>query len=76
MASVEAFRDEALANVYDKARDEYGVEDPDALIDDFIATYEKWDALVSEVDREDEEALAELAMQEIYNKLPADYGIY
>ena len=76
MASVEAFRNEALANVYDKARDEYGVEDPEALIDDFIATYEKWDALISEVDREDEEALAELAMQEIYNKLPADYGIY
>ncbi|NYT72490.1 C4-dicarboxylate TRAP transporter substrate-binding protein [Halomonas sp. QX-2] len=76
MASVEAFRNEALANVYDKARDEYGVEDPEALIDDFIATYEKWDALISEIDREDEEALAELAMQEIYNKLPADYGIY
>ncbi|WP_372373658.1 C4-dicarboxylate TRAP transporter substrate-binding protein [Vreelandella venusta] len=76
MASVEAFRDEALANVYDKARDEYGVEDPEALIDDFIATYEKWDALISDVDREDEEALAELAMEEIYNKLPADYGIY
>lgn len=76
MASVEAFRNEALANVYDKARDEYGVEDSEALIDDFIATYEKWDALISEVDREDEEALAELAMQEIYNKLPADYGIY
>ena len=76
MASVEAFRDEALANVYDKARDEYGVEDPEALIDDFIVTYEKWDALISEVDREDEEALAELAMEEIYNTLPADYGIY
>ena len=76
MASVEAFRDEALANVYDKARDEYGVEDPEALIDDFIATYEKWDALISEIDREDEAALAELAMDEIYNKLPADYGIY
>ncbi|TVP43473.1 MAG: C4-dicarboxylate ABC transporter substrate-binding protein [Halomonas sp.] len=76
MASVEAFRDEALANVYDKARDEYGVEDPEALIDDFLATYEKWETLVSEVDREDEDALAELAMEEIFNKLPADYGIY
>ncbi|MBT2771508.1 C4-dicarboxylate TRAP transporter substrate-binding protein [Halomonas sp. ISL-60] len=76
MASVEAFRDEALANVYDKARDEYGVEDPEALIDDFIATYAKWDALLSDVDREDEDALAKLAMEEIYNKLPADYGIY
>jgi len=76
MASVEAFRDEALANVYDKARDEYGVEDPEALIDDFLATYEKWEIVVSEVDREDEDALAELAMEEIFNKLPADYGIY
>ncbi|GGC77571.1 C4-dicarboxylate TRAP transporter substrate-binding protein [Vreelandella lutescens] len=76
MASVEAFRNEALTNVYDKARDEYGVEDPEALIDDFIATYEKWQALVSEVDREDEQALAELAMEEIFNKLPTDYGIY
>ncbi|MGJ7462122.1 C4-dicarboxylate TRAP transporter substrate-binding protein [Halomonas sp. MA07-2] len=76
MASVEAFRDEAILNVYDRARDEYGVEDPEALIDDFLATYEKWEELVSSVDREDEEALAELAMVEIFNKLPADYGIY
>lgn len=76
MASVVAFRDEALANVYDKARDQYGVEDPEALIDDFLTTYEKWESLLSDVDRNDEGALAELAMQEIYNKLPADYGIY
>jgi len=76
MASVEAFRNEALLKVYDKARDEYGVQDPVALIDDFLATYEKWENLISKVDREDEEALAELAMKEIFNKLPADYGIY
>ncbi|ATH78036.1 C4-dicarboxylate ABC transporter substrate-binding protein [Vreelandella venusta] len=76
MASVEAFRDAALSNVYDKARDEYGIEEPETLIDDFIATYEKWQALVSEVDRKDEQALAALAMEEIFNKLPADYGIY
>ncbi|PAU79429.1 C4-dicarboxylate TRAP transporter substrate-binding protein [Halomonas salipaludis] len=76
LASAENFRDEALSNVYDRARDEYGVEDPEALIDDFLATYEKWEELISNVDREDEEALAELAMEEIFNKLPADYGIY
>lgn len=76
MASVEAFREEALANVYNKARDEFGVEEPEALIDDFMATYDKWEALLSNVDREDEAALAELAMEEIFNKLPADYGIY
>ena len=76
MASVEKFREEALLNVYDKAGEEFGVEDPEALIDGFIATYNKWEDLVGTVDREDEEALAELAIKEIYNKLPAGYGIY
>ncbi|WP_249978637.1 C4-dicarboxylate TRAP transporter substrate-binding protein [Vreelandella olivaria] len=76
MASVDAFRNAALANVYDKARDEYGVEDPEALINDFIAIYEKWETLVSQVDREDEEALANMALEEIFNKLPENYGIY
>lgn len=76
MASVEAFRERALDSVYDTARDEYGIEDAESLIDDFLATYEKWEALVSEVDREDEEALAKLAMREIFDKLPTDYGIY
>lgn len=76
MKSVVAFREQALANVYNKARDEYGVEDPEALIDDFLSTYEKWQTLLEGVDRSDEEALAQLAMDEIYSKLPADYGIY
>ncbi|WP_235039674.1 C4-dicarboxylate TRAP transporter substrate-binding protein [Vreelandella profundi] len=76
MDSVVAFREQALANVYDKARDEYGVEDPEALIDDFLRTYEKWQELLEGVDRSDEAALAQLAMDEIYSKLPADYGIY
>lgn len=76
MESVESFREQALSSVYDKARDEYGVEDPEALIDDFLATYEKWQTLLEDVDRNDEEALSQLAMDEIYSKLPADYGIY
>ncbi|MGM0702443.1 MAG: C4-dicarboxylate TRAP transporter substrate-binding protein [Pseudomonadota bacterium] len=76
MGSVEAFREKALESVYDTARDEYGVEDPEALIDDFLATHAKWEELLADVDREDEEALAELAMREIFDKLPADYGIY
>ncbi|MGQ7249832.1 C4-dicarboxylate TRAP transporter substrate-binding protein [Halomonas sp. V046] len=76
MASVEAFREQALTSVYDTAQDKYGVEDPHALIDDFLDTQAKWVALLKDVDRNDEQALAELAMQEIYSKLPADYGIY
>ncbi len=76
MESVEAYREKALAGIYDTARNNYGVEDAEALIDDFLATYEKWQGLVGEVDRNDEEALAALAMREIFDKLPADYGIY
>ncbi|WP_043532187.1 C4-dicarboxylate TRAP transporter substrate-binding protein [Litchfieldella xinjiangensis] len=76
MASVVEFREKSLENVYDTAREQYGVEEPEALIDDFLATYQKWEDLLAEVDREDEDALAELAMKEIFDKLPADYGIY
>ncbi|WP_152208694.1 C4-dicarboxylate TRAP transporter substrate-binding protein [Marinobacter changyiensis] len=75
-ASVDAFRAKALTDIYDTARDRHGIEDPEALIDDFLETYDKWVDLVSKVDRNDEEALAELAMREIYSKLPTDYGIY
>ncbi len=76
MQSVEDFREQALDGVYDVARDKYGVEDPKALIDNFLATYQKWQELLADVDRSDEDALAELAMREIYDTLPADYGVY
>lgn len=76
MASVEAFREKALTNIYDTARDKYGLTNSEAVIDDFLATYDKWVELVGNVDRTDEKALAELAMREIYDKLPADYGVY
>jgi TRAP-type C4-dicarboxylate transport system substrate-binding protein len=76
MASVEAFREQALTDVYDTATDKYGIEDSHALIDDFLATHAKWVKLLADVDRHDEDALAELAMREIYDTLPANYGIY
>ncbi|WP_372741315.1 C4-dicarboxylate TRAP transporter substrate-binding protein [Neptunomonas sp.] len=75
-ASVDAFRVKALADIYDTAREKHGIENPEALINAFLETYDKWVGLVSKVDRNDEEALAELAMREIYSKLPADYAIY
>lgn len=73
--SAESFRDSAIANVYSIATERHGIEEPEALIDDFLATYEKWEDLIAKVDREDEEALADLAMREIYNKLDTNYGI-
>ncbi|MCB1809744.1 MAG: C4-dicarboxylate ABC transporter substrate-binding protein, partial [Candidatus Competibacteraceae bacterium] len=75
VASVEAFRVSATENIYETVQTRYGIEDAKALIDDFRATYAKWEKLLENVDRDDEAALAELAMQEIYNKLAPDYGI-
>lgn len=74
--SVAAFREQALANVYDLAASKYGIADPKTLIDDFRATMDKWQTLLATVDRQDEDALTALAMQEIYADLdPSSYGV-
>lgn len=75
LESAENFREAAISEIYDVARERHGIQEPEALIDDFLAAYEKWEALVAEVDREDEEALAQLAMREIYDKLPDNYAV-
>ncbi len=75
--SVEDFREAALANIYDVAAETYGLEDPQAVIDGFRATYERWEGLLAEVDRTDEDALTDLVMREIYSKIdPETYGVY
>lgn len=77
LKAVEAYHEKALADVYDKARETYGLENGREVIDDFLATYEKWEKLLSEVDRTDEDALAALAMEHIYSRLdPETYGVY
>jgi len=73
-ASIESFRAKRVQEIKQVAADKYGVEDV-AAIDDFIATHQKWEALLAGVDRNDEAALAELAMTHIYRKLPANYGL-
>ena len=76
MASVEAFREKVLGDIYTVAEEKYGVSDGPALIDDFRFTYAKWEGLLSGVDRSDIDALTELARKEIYGTLdPATYGI-
>lgn len=77
MGSVEAYREKALAAVYQTAEEKYGLKDGKAVIDDFRSTYARWEKLLADVDRGDEDALTALAMQEIYDKLdPATYGVY
>lgn len=74
--SVEDYRKQALEDVYRKAEEVYGLENGREVIDDFRATVDKWDKLLANVDRTDEDALTALAMQEIYSTLdPAVYGV-
>ncbi|SEG69953.1 C4-dicarboxylate TRAP transporter substrate-binding protein [Marinobacterium lutimaris] len=73
--SADDFRQKSLDGIYDLVEEKYDIADGKALIDDYLQTYEKWENLLKDIDREDEDALAELAKQEIYDTLPADYGI-
>ena len=73
---VAEFRDRTSAAAAKKAGTDFGVAEPDALIEDFETTMQKWIDLLADVDPADEDALTELAMQEIYSKIDAStYGV-
>lgn len=77
MASIEAFREQALTNVYETAETTFGLTNGAEVIDDFIATVAKWEELLADIDRTDEDALTAIALREIYDKLdPETYGVY
>nr|WP_319391399.1 C4-dicarboxylate TRAP transporter substrate-binding protein [uncultured Cohaesibacter sp.] len=74
--SVEAFREEALNAAYQTGTEKFGLSNSKEVIDDFRATVTKWENLLASVDTDDEDALTELAMKEIYGDLdPASYGV-
>lgn len=53
------------------------VDDPDALIDRFEQTYEKWEHLLADVDRDDTDALQKIFHDQIYGKVDVStYGLY
>ena len=47
------------------------VADPEKFIADFIALYEKWVKLLADVNRDDAEAVADILMTNIYDKVDA-----
>ncbi len=64
-----------LANVKQIAREKRGIDNPDLLINDFLAVVTKWGSLLQDVDRTDETALTKLVKREIYDKIdPSSYG--
>lgn len=75
-AHVSEFRDRTTASAADKAGTDFGIAEPQALIDDFVGTMQKWSDLLEGVDVNDEDALTELAMQQIFSMIdPATYGV-
>ena len=74
LASITTFADGNLSNVYDTAREKYGIADPEALIGRFDATVKKWDSLFADVDRKDADAIAAIIKANLYDKIdPATY---
>jgi TRAP-type C4-dicarboxylate transport system substrate-binding protein len=75
-AHVAEFRERTTASAAEKAGTDFGVAEPQALIDDFVGTMQKWSDLLAGVDTTNEDALTALAMQEIFSKIdPATYGV-
>jgi len=76
LASAEDYRANSVETAYRTAEETYGLSNGKAVIDDFIATHEKWEKLLADVDRSDIDALTDLAMREIYSKVDAStYGV-
>lgn len=75
--SVKSFGEKVVTQAYQTAKSRFGLDNPKQVIDSFRAKYEKWQKLLKGVDRNDPDALAELAMKEIYSDLdPETYGVY
>jgi TRAP-type transport system periplasmic protein len=74
---VESFAEQDLAEIERLAVEHHGIENPSELLSGFVETVEKWVGLLDGVDRQDEDALVELLISEVYDKLdPETYGIW
>ena len=62
-----------LKDVAEVFASEYGVSDPQAMIDDFMPVLERWYGLVEGV--ETREDLRTLFWDEIYARIDADYAL-
>src|SRR5699024_9341595 len=75
--SVVSFRKQVIAQVYEKAKSKFGLDNAKEVINAFQAKYKKWEKLLENVDRNDPDALAKLAMSQIYGDIDfKTYGVY
>ena len=75
-ASVDGFRERMLLEINDIARDNFGIENAEEVVEDFVSTMNRWIELLADVDPTDEDALTAIAMREIYANIdPATFGL-
>lgn len=58
-----------MGGLRDIARDNHGIEDPDALFASFQVYIDKWTALLDGVDRHDEATLVQILRTELFDKI-------
>lgn len=74
-ASVQNFEQTARASAIKDGKERFKLDDPEALIDRFNVTLEKWQGLLAEVDRTDAAALTDVLKTNLYNNIDAStYG--
>ncbi len=67
---------EGRKSAIEQGRERFGIEDPEGLVDRFLATYEKWTGLLADVDRTDNAAMTALLKSELYDPIDvASYGV-
>ena len=76
LTSIKDFATANLSEIYKKAHDKYGLENPEQILGEFDKTVRKWDALFASVDRTDPAAIEAIITANIFEKLdPATYGV-
>ena len=75
-AALESFTDDFIANLAEVEMESRGIDDPSALIEQMVASMEKWERLLSEVDATDVDAVTTLLDREIFDKIDVEtYGV-
>ncbi|MCY6383747.1 C4-dicarboxylate TRAP transporter substrate-binding protein [Hoeflea prorocentri] len=74
--SITDYKEIARQTALEVGKEKFGVDNAEELISAFEASISKWEELLADVDRTDEDALASLIQSEIYDKVDADkYGL-
>lgn len=69
---IEEFEENNIDRAIAIGKEKQVVADPEAFINTFLELYDKWEKLLADVDRSDNEAVAKIFMTNIYDKVDVD----